>query len=78
MSDFNPHQHFETAKAHIARADDWANRDRVDPEFRPVIVDYNLRLAQIHATLAVAERLDALIGLVFDEGRSIKIDDGRP
>lgn len=54
--------HEQTALAHVDKADEWANRDRVDPEYRPTIVDYHLRLASIHATLAIAQRLDAILG----------------
>jgi hypothetical protein len=61
----------EQALTHIDKADEWANKDNVDPDYRRVAVDYHLRLAQIHATLATAQKLDTLIGLVFDEGRPI-------
>jgi len=51
--------HAQTALAHVDRADDWANRE-ADRELRNRVVDYNLRLAQIHATLAVAQQVNFL------------------
>lgn len=45
----------------VDKADQWANRDNIrDPELRAHMIDYNLRLAQIHATLAVAQQVSAL------------------
>jgi hypothetical protein len=49
--------HSTIAQGHVDKADEWANRDNVDPEYRARIVDYHLRLAQIHATFAIAEAL---------------------
>lgn len=57
------------AETRLRLADEWANRDRVDPEYRPVVVEYNLRLAQIHATLAVAEateRVHEMLARLYD------------
>lgn len=58
MATTTTEDHAATARDHIRKADDWANRDNVDPDYRPVVVDYHLRLAQIHATLAVSQRID--------------------
>jgi len=65
--------HAEIAEAHVAKADEWANRDgnQFTLEWRDRMIDRELRLAQIHATLATAQRLDKLIELIFDEGRAI-------
>jgi len=53
--------HGDVALEHIARADDWANRDSVrDPAFREKTVNYNLQLALIHAVLAVAQQVNYL------------------
>lgn len=51
--------HAQTALQHVDRADDWANRDSVrDAEARYRIVDYNLKLALIHAVLSVAQQVN--------------------
>lgn len=50
--------HGELAEQELARADEWANRDNVDRETRAHMVDYFLRVAAIHATLAVAQELE--------------------
>lgn len=71
--------HFEQAARYAERAEDYANRDSVRREDREAMVSYNVRMAQVHATIAVAQRLDTMIGLVFDEGRLIRIaDESRP
>jgi hypothetical protein len=58
----------------LDKADFWANKDGpLDRELRDHMIDYHLRLAQIHAQLAVAQGLDKIIGLVFDEGRAIEV-----
>jgi hypothetical protein len=67
---------YEIALNSVDRADFWANKDNVDPVYRPIAEDRALRLAQIHATLAVAQKLDKIIELVFDEGRHIQVDTG--
>lgn len=60
--DVQPHE--TKAAAFMDRADDWANRDMSggDEDWRRKIVGYNLRLAQVHATLAVAQQLSMIGG----------------
>lgn len=65
--------HAETALEHVDKADHWANRDRVDPEYRPIIVDYHLRLAAIHAQLAVAQRIDTVLGHLEDRSIAVEV-----
>lgn len=55
--------HATTALQHVDRADEWVNRERLtDAQIlhRGRIVDYNLKLAQIHALLAVAQQVNYL------------------
>ncbi len=53
--------HATTALQHVDRADEWANRDGVINEgYRDHIVDYNLRLALIHAILSVSQQVNYL------------------
>lgn len=60
MSDNTAHE--TTALDHVRKAEGWANYDgALDDESRARLVDYHLRLAQIHATLSVSQQLN--IGL---------------
>ena len=50
--------HGLNAEQNLSRADEWANRDNASAETRDHMVDYYLRVAAIHATLAVAQELE--------------------
>jgi hypothetical protein len=54
--------HVAIALEHVEKADEWANRDgaSLTLEYRDRMVNRELRLAQIHATLAVAEQISEL------------------
>jgi hypothetical protein len=53
--------HSTIAQEHVDKADEWANRDSViNAEHRAHMVDYHLRLAQIHATLSVAQEVSRI------------------
>lgn len=68
---FTTTDHAEEAARYLRRADEIANRDG-HLEFREPLKESFLRFAEIHATLAVAQRLDTIIDLVFDQGRAIR------
>ena len=72
----NDMSYTEKAEAALEKAEEWANRDGVvDQKFRMDMVERNLIHAQVYATLAVADRIDWIIGLVFDDARAIHVRD---
>jgi hypothetical protein len=63
----------EKAEGALEKAEEWANRDGVaDAKFRMDMIQRNLTHAQVFATLAVADRLDAILGH-FEE-RTIAVE----
>lgn len=52
--------HAGESRAYLSRADHWANKDSVESETRKHLVGINLKFAQVHATLAVAQELNRL------------------
>lgn len=71
--------HFEQAADYAGKAEHYANADSIrDHGVRESMVSFNVHMAQVHATIAVAQRLDAIIGLVFDEGRRIGVTSYHP
>lgn len=64
--------HFEQAAKHADSAETYANRDGISAEHREQLVSYNVRMAQVHATIAVAQRLDAILG--HFEDRTVAVE----
>jgi len=58
--------HAEMARDHLARADVWANRDNVDAETRARVVGFNLEIAKVHASLAIAQSTDTVASVLED------------
>lgn len=65
--------HLERAERALQAADDYVNRDNLEHSERQRLVDYRLRVAQVEATIAVAQRFDYLVGFLFDEGRAVNV-----
>jgi hypothetical protein len=58
--------HAAEARAYLDNADSYANRDGMSAEARESLVTHNLRMAEVHASLAIAQSMDTVASVLED------------